>query len=67
MSQPSWNIAVLPGDGIGPEVIRAAVGILQDCAGEFGFPVNLLEFPFGGIAIDQCGQASARRRRWTAA
>ena len=56
MSQPSWNIAVLPGDGIGPEVIRAAAGILQDCAGEFGFQVNLLEFPFGGIAIDQCGK-----------
>ncbi len=56
MSQPSWNIAVLPGDGIGPEVIRAAVGILQDCAGEFGFQVNLLEFPFGGIAIDKCGK-----------
>ncbi len=55
----SWNIAVLPGDGIGPEVIRAAVSVLQDCAREFGFRVNLLEFPFGGIAIDQCGQAAA--------
>ncbi len=56
MSQPSWNIAVLPGDGIGPEVIRAATSILQDCAGEFGFHVNLVEFPFGGNAIDKCGK-----------
>jgi 3-isopropylmalate dehydrogenase len=56
MSQPSWTIAVLPGDGIGPEVIRAATGILQDCAGEFSFQVNLIQFPFGGIAIDKTGK-----------
>ena len=56
MSETSWTIAVLPGDGIGPEVIRAATSILQDCAGEFGFQANLIEFPFGGMAIDQCGQ-----------
>ena len=56
MSQPSWTIAVLPGDGIGPEVIRAATSILQDCAAEFSFQVNLIEFPFGGIAIDKTGK-----------
>ncbi len=56
MSQTSWTIAVLPGDGIGPEVIRAATTILQDCAGEFGFQVSLVEFPFGGLAIDRCGK-----------
>jgi len=56
MSPGQWTIAVLPGDGIGPEVTRAATTILQDCAREFGFRVNLVEYPFGGIAIDQCGQ-----------
>jgi 3-isopropylmalate dehydrogenase len=56
VSQPSWKIAVLPGDGIGPEVIRAATAILQDCASEFGFQVNLSEFPFGGSAIDKTGR-----------
>jgi 3-isopropylmalate dehydrogenase len=50
------TIAVLPGDGIGPEVIRAATSILQDCASEFGFRVNLVELPFGGMAIDKCGK-----------
>ncbi|PYU21718.1 MAG: hypothetical protein DMG32_19895, partial [Acidobacteria bacterium] len=30
MSPGQWTIAVLPGDGIGPEVIRAATSILQD-------------------------------------
>src|SRR5438105_7302218 len=56
MSQKSWTIAVLPGDGIGPEVIRAATSILHDCSREFGFRVELVEFPFGGIAIDKCGK-----------
>jgi 3-isopropylmalate dehydrogenase len=56
MTAGQWTIAVLPGDGIGPEVIRAAISILQDCAGEYGFRVNLIEFPFGGSAIDKCGR-----------
>ena len=56
MSPGQWTIAVLPGDGIGPEVTRAATTILQDCAREFGFRVNLVEYPFGGIAIDTCGK-----------
>jgi 3-isopropylmalate dehydrogenase len=56
MSPGQWTIAVLPGDGIGPEVTRAATTILQDCAREFGFRVDLVEYPFGGIAIDKCGK-----------
>jgi 3-isopropylmalate dehydrogenase len=48
------NIAVLPGDGIGPEVTRAAVEVLQDCAQTFGHLFDFQEFPFGGIAIDKC-------------
>ncbi|MGH9739372.1 MAG: 3-isopropylmalate dehydrogenase [Candidatus Acidiferrales bacterium] len=49
------NIAVLPGDGIGPEVTRAAVDVLKDCAATFGHQFEFREYPFGGIAIDQCG------------
>jgi 3-isopropylmalate dehydrogenase len=49
------TIAVLPGDGIGPEVTRAAVDILRDCASTFGHQFDFREFPFGGAAIDQCG------------
>jgi 3-isopropylmalate dehydrogenase len=49
------TIAVLPGDGIGPEVTWAAVDILKDCAGTFGHQFEFREFPFGGIAIDKCG------------
>jgi 3-isopropylmalate dehydrogenase len=56
MSQKQWTLAVLPGDGIGPEVTRAAVDVLQDCARKFSFHVDLVELPFGGTAIDDYGQ-----------
>lgn len=56
MSQRSWTIAVLPGDGIGPEVVSAAISVLEDCAREFGFSVDLVKLPFGGAAIDDSGE-----------
>jgi 3-isopropylmalate dehydrogenase len=49
------SIAVLPGDGIGPEVTRAAVQLLQDCAAAFGHGFDFYELPFGGSAIDRTG------------
>ena len=49
------TIALLPGDGIGPEVTAAAAQVLQDCAAEFGHRFDLQEFPVGGGAIDSCG------------
>jgi 3-isopropylmalate dehydrogenase len=49
------TIAVLPGDGIGPEVTHAAIQILKDCASGFGHHFEFREFPFGGNAIDSCG------------
>jgi 3-isopropylmalate dehydrogenase len=55
MSTVTKTIALLPGDGIGPEVIRAAARILGDCAAEFGHHFDLVEFPIGGAAIDACG------------
>ena len=49
------SIAILPGDGIGPEVTRSAVKLLQDCAEAFGHVFEFQEFPFGGAAIDRTG------------
>jgi 3-isopropylmalate dehydrogenase len=49
------TIAVLPGDGIGPEVTSAAVTVLKDCSAESGRHFEFLEMPFGGTAIDRCG------------
>jgi len=49
------NIAVLPGDGIGPEVTAEAVNILK-AVGEFGaHTFTFTEAPIGGIAITQTG------------
>jgi 3-isopropylmalate dehydrogenase len=56
MTQLRKTIAVLAGDGIGPEVTRAALEVLGDCASTFGHTFEFREFPFGGMAIDRCGQ-----------
>ena len=53
MSGIRKTIAVLPGDGIGPEVTRAAVQLLRDCAEAFGHDFEFDELPFGGNAIDR--------------
>jgi len=55
MTASRKTIALLPGDGIGPEVIRAAVALLTDCASAFGHRFEFREYPFGGNAIDACG------------
>jgi 3-isopropylmalate dehydrogenase len=49
------SIAVLPGDGIGPEVTREGVRALQRAAQVFGHEFRLTECDFGGIAIDRHG------------
>ena len=46
------TVVLLPGDGIGPEVTRAAAIVLRECAHEFGHEFDLHEFPVGGAAID---------------
>ncbi len=49
------RIAVLPGDGIGPEVIAEALRVLQASARRYGHEFTLEQAPFGGAAIDQFG------------
>jgi 3-isopropylmalate dehydrogenase len=49
------KIAVLGGDGIGPEVITEAVSVLQAIARRYQHEWTLQEAAFGGIAIDQFG------------
>src|SRR5215470_18109722 len=49
------TIILLPGDGIGPEVTRAAAGVLRETAHEFHHQFELHEFPIGGAAIDTTG------------
>jgi len=44
-------IAVLPGDGIGPEVVRAGVAVLTAAADRFGIALTLEEHPIGAVAV----------------
>jgi 3-isopropylmalate dehydrogenase len=52
----SYKIAVLPGDGIGPETIRETLRVLDAAASAFGFSFETEDFPFGGNAIDSHGE-----------
>ena len=49
------KIAVLPGDGIGPETTSVALDVLAAASDAFGFPVEHASHPFGGNAIDSHG------------
>ncbi len=53
----SFKIAVLPGDGIGPEVMAEARRVLAVAQTKFGFQLELTEARVGGIAIDVDGRA----------
>jgi len=50
------KIAVLPGDGIGPEVTAAAVEVLKRAAEMFSLELEFEHFDFGGAAIDAAGE-----------
>ena len=54
MSQ-EFNITVLPGDGIGPEVIREAVKILKIIENKKNLKLNLTEAPVGGAGYEASG------------
>lgn len=49
------NIAVLPGDGIGPEVTRESIKILKAVAGRFNHQFHFEEATSGAAAIRRCG------------
>lgn len=50
-----YQIVILPGDGVGPEVSQAAVLCLKKAADIFGLSINISEHLFGGAAIDRTG------------
>ncbi len=51
------NIAVLPGDGIGPEVTAQARRVLEEVAARYGHTMTFVEGVIGGKAIDAQGTA----------
>lgn len=50
-----YQIAVLKGDGIGPEIVEQAQKVLDKAGEKFGFSVNYQEALLGGVAIDATG------------
>ncbi len=52
-----FDIAVLPGDGVGPEVVAEALKVLKVVGERFGHEFKLHEGLIGGIAIDASGEA----------
>lgn len=53
----TYSIVVLPGDGIGPEVVEQAVGVLQSVGRKFGHTFNLTHALVGVAAIEAEGEA----------
>ncbi|MBL9131971.1 MAG: 3-isopropylmalate dehydrogenase, partial [Verrucomicrobiaceae bacterium] len=53
----SFNLAVLPGDGIGPEVMAEALRVLDTVASRSGLTFNYHHELVGGAAIDAVGKA----------
>ena len=54
------NVLILPGDGIGPEVTREAVRVLNRVADKFGHSVRTREALLGGIAIHRTWSVTPR-------
>ena len=52
-----FDLAVLPGDGVGPEVVNEAIKVLQAVGKRFGHNFSLHYSLVGGVAIDQQGTA----------
>lgn len=50
------NIAVLKGDGIGPEIVDEGIKVLKKIEEKFGHVFGLEELLFGGASIDEYGE-----------
>ena len=51
----NFNIATIPGDGIGPEIIKEAMKVLDKVGDKYGHTFNYTEVDMGGISIDKHG------------
>ena len=55
-SVKSYKIAVIGGDGTGPEVIAEAVKVINTAAAKFGFKLDMTHFDFGGERYKRTGE-----------
>ena len=52
----TYNIALLPGDGTGPEVLQEGVNVLEALAPKYGLNFNFTNFDFGGERYKRTGE-----------
>jgi 3-isopropylmalate dehydrogenase len=58
-----YTVAVLPGDGIGPEVTAEALRVLRAAADLFGFPIATEEYAVGAAGVAEAGTSLPARTR----
>ena len=51
-----YQVALIRGDGIGPEIVDSAVTVLEAAAKKYGFGFRFTAYPAGGEAIDRTGE-----------
>ena len=56
MGNKTYSIAVIPGDGTGPEVVREGMKALNAVAEKFGFSLDYQTFPYGGEHYKKTGE-----------
>ena len=49
------RITLIPGDGIGPEIVTEAVKVLNAVAAKYGHKFDYTKILMGGCSIDECG------------
>lgn len=57
VTKQRYEICVLPGDGIGPEIMRVALDVLHAVGRKYDIEFTCTEALIGGCAIDACGNA----------
>ncbi|HWT73492.1 MAG TPA: 3-isopropylmalate dehydrogenase [Mobilitalea sp.] len=62
----NYNIAVIPGDGIGPEIITEAKKVLDKVGSKYGHLFNYTEVLMGGVSIDATGEPLTKEALETA-
>lgn len=50
-----YNVTVIPGDGIGPEIVAEAVKVLDAAGKKYDFKLNYTKILMGGCSIDEYG------------
>jgi len=52
----TYNIGIIPGDGVGPECIREGLKVVQEASRKFGFKLGLVNYDFGAERYLKTGE-----------